>query len=100
VSLQIILSIIASECDAIELQRNLDKAQEWSIAQLLKLNLDKCKVMHIDNTLKISYTMETNTVPRSRLELSEVEFEKDFGMWTNSSLKSFLCSVTRLLPVL
>ena len=31
--------IIASKCDAIELQRKLDKAQEWSIAQLLKLNL-------------------------------------------------------------
>jgi len=26
-----IYSIIESECDAIELQRNLDKAQEWSI---------------------------------------------------------------------
>jgi len=33
-----ILSIITSECDATELQRNLDKTQEWSIAQFLKLN--------------------------------------------------------------
>jgi len=49
------------------------------IAQLLKLNLDKCKVMHIGNTLRTSYSMETNTSPGSRLELSEVEFEKDLG---------------------
>jgi len=85
-----IYSIIKSECDAIELQRNLDKTQEWSIAQLLKLNLEKCKVMHIGNTLKTSYTMENNTIYRSRLELSEVEFEKDLGVWINSSLKSSL----------
>ena len=34
--------------------------------------------------------METNTMPRARLELSDVEFEKDLGIWTNSSLKSSL----------
>jgi len=49
---------------------------------LIQANLDKCKVMHIGNTL--------NAVLRSRLELSEVEFEKDLGMWTNSSMKSSL----------
>jgi len=48
-STSIIYSIITSECDATELQRNLDKTQEWSTAQLLKLNLDKCKAMHIGN---------------------------------------------------
>ena len=68
----------------------MDNTQEWSIAQLLKLNLDKCKVMHIGNTLKASYTMEINTSSRSRLVLSEVEFEKDLGVWINSSLKSSL----------
>jgi len=62
--------IYSSECDATELQKNLDKTQEWSIAQLFKLNLDKCKVMHIGNTLRISYTIETNTSPRSCLELN------------------------------
>ena len=46
-----------------ELQRNLDKTQEWSIAQLLKLNLDKWKVMHIGNTLQTGYTMETDKIP-------------------------------------
>ena len=49
--------------------------------------------MHIGNTLKINYTIETNTVPRSR-------------MWTNSSLKfSLQCnkaaaSATRVLGML
>jgi len=52
--------------------------------------LDKCKVMHISNNLKTSCTLETNTTPRSRLKSSEVEFEKDLGMWINSSQKSSL----------
>jgi len=91
---------------AIELQRNLDKTQEWSVAQLLNLNLDKYKVMHIGNTLQTSCTMESNTISRSHIELSEVEFEKDLGLWTNSSLKSSLqcskaaASATRVLGLL
>ena len=85
-----IYSIITGECDAMALQRNLDKTQEWSIAQLLKLNLDKCKVMHIGNTRQTGYTMETDKISRSRLELSEVGCEKDLGLWTSSSLKSSL----------
>ena len=37
--------------------------------------------MHIGKTLHTSYTMETSTSPRSHIELSEVNFEKDLGIY-------------------
>ena len=37
--------------------------------------------MHIGKTLHTSYTMETSASPRSQVELSEVNFEKDLGIW-------------------
>ena len=78
-------SIIRSICDVVKLQKDLDNMQEWSRFWLL--NLKKCKVMHIGKTFSTNCTMETSTTPRSVLQLNEVDFEKDLGVWTTSSLK-------------
>jgi len=40
-----IYSIIRSICDVINLQRDLDKMQEWSRINLLNLNLEKCTLI-------------------------------------------------------
>ena len=39
-------------CNTMELQCDLDNMQEWCKTWLLKLNLEKCKVMHIGKSLK------------------------------------------------
>ena len=46
--------------------------------------------MHIGKTLNTSYKMEISTFPGSSIELSEVNFEKDLGIWTTSPLKPSL----------
>ena len=62
--------------------------------------------MYIGKTLHTSYTMETSASPRSQVELSKVNFEKDLGIWTTSSLKPSLhcdkaaASATRVLGML
>ena len=100
------IQVIKSVCDAIELQRDLNKTQDWFTVWLLNLNLEKCKVMHTGKTLDTSYTMETSTSPRSHIELSEVNFQKDLCIWSTSSLKSSLhcdkaaVSATRVLEML
>ena len=45
------------------------------------------QVMHIGKTLNARYKMEIFTSPGSFIELSEVNFEKDLGIWTTTSLK-------------
>jgi len=46
-----IYSIIETIEDILRLQQDLNNVQEWSTLSLLSLNIDKCKVMHIGNTL-------------------------------------------------
>ena len=46
--------------------------------------------MHIGKTPNASYKMGISTSPGSFNELSEVNFEKDLGIWTTSTLKPSL----------
>ena len=47
-----IYSIINNMCNTMELQCDLDNMQEWCRTWLLKLNLEKCKVMHIGKSIQ------------------------------------------------
>ena len=69
---------------------DLDGMQEWLRTWILNLNLEKCKVMHIGKTPNASYKMGISTSTGSFNELSEVNFEKDLGIWTTSTLKPSL----------
>lgn len=103
-----IYTIIESVCDTMNLQRDVDSMQEWSKTWLLNLNLEKCKVMHIGNTFKTSYTMQSSSslVTGSSAVLTEVDSEKDLGIWTTSTLKPSLhcdkaaASATKVLGML
>ena len=85
-----IYSIINSARDVEELQCDLNSMREWSRSWLLNLNLEKFKVMHIGKTPNASYSMEISSSPGSFRELSVVDFEKDLGVWTTSTLKPSL----------
>ena len=65
-------------CNTMELQCDLDNMQEWCRTWLLKLNLEKCKVMHISKSLNTTYKMEIS--PGSCIDLCEVNSEKDLGL--------------------
>ena len=82
-----IYSIINSVSNVEDLQCDLDNMQEWCETWLLNLNLDKCKVMHIGRTLNSTYKMD---ISNTRIDLCEVESEKDLGLWVTSSLKPSL----------
>ena len=93
-------------CNTMELQCDLDNMQEWCKTWLLKLNLKKCKVMHIGKSLNTTYKMEISGSPGSCIDLCEVNSEKDLGLWVTSSLKpSSQCdkaaaNATRILAML
>ena len=91
-----IYSIINNMCNTMELQCDLDNMQEWCKTWLLKLNLEKCKVMHIGKSLNTTYKMEIIGSPGSCIDLCEVNSEKDLGLWVTSSLNY---NVIRLLPM-
>ena len=80
-----------------ELQCDLDSMREWSRTWLLNLNLEKYKIMHIGKTPNASYSMEISSSPGPLRELSVVNFEKDLGVWTTSTLKPSLHCDIRLL---
>jgi len=42
--------IIRSPEDCLQLQRDIDVLVQWSKTWLLSFNVNKCKVLHIDNT--------------------------------------------------
>ena len=46
-----IYSVVKTLEDSHQLQTDLDNIQEWCQIWLLKLNLLKCKIMHVGNSL-------------------------------------------------
>ena len=66
------------------LQRDLDSLSRWSEKWLLRLNPEKCKVMHIRHSHKTSYTIRQDEKDWSLQETTE---EKDLGVITTANLK-------------
>jgi len=69
---------IKEEIDNIGLQQDLDSMDSWCHEWLLKLNPDKCKVMHIGHRMKTVYYVTEEGVTR---QLDETTDEKDLGIY-------------------
>ena len=71
--------------DCFDLQESLDSVKIWSDNWQLKLNLKKCKVLHLGRSQKYAdYTLLENGV---RNKVEESQGEKDIGVWINGDLK-------------
>ena len=82
-------TIIKDEEDCENLQNDLKKISEWSNDWLLRLNTEKCKVMHIctarkkDSFVPYQYKMGDND---NEHVLETVESEKDLGIHVTDTL--------------
>jgi hypothetical protein len=76
---------IRSPVDQKELQEDLDRLMSWTDKWLLKLNLEKCKVMHIG---KLPTTMYQLKGTNGLVELKESKVERDLGVQVTNDMKS------------
>ena len=84
-----VYSVINTLEDSHRLQADLDNIQEWCQIWLLKLNLLKCKIMHVGNSPVVrAYTLCDGS--GECVQLDEVDHEKDLGIWFTSDLKPSL----------
>ena len=79
--------------DAAALQADIDRLTDWSDTWLLRLNIEKCKVMHVhgrgQGTQKQSmhtYTM-LSVDDGARRQLVETVLERDLGVLVTPNLK-------------
>ena len=84
-----VYSVIKTIEDSHQLQADLDSIHEWCQVWLLKLNLSKCKIMHVGNSpIVTSYALSNGL--GQHVQLDEVDHEKDLGVWFTSDLKPSL----------
>ena len=57
---------------------------KWSTEWLLRFNIDKCHVMHIDRKSKAKYYLEKDN---KYWEVTESEVERDLGILISNDLK-------------
>ncbi len=68
---------IKNEMDVQILQNDIDKIVDWTRKWLMKLNDNKCKIMHIGKSnLKHLYSIESYN-SNSKSNLSETSLERD-----------------------
>ena len=84
-----VYSVIKTIEDSHQLQADLDSIHEWCQVWLLKLNLSKCKIMHVRNSLIVTLYALSNGLGQ-HVHLDEVDHEKDPGVWFTSDLKPSL----------
>ena len=75
---------IGYEQDALDLQEDLNRLQQWSDKWLLQFNTDKCKVMHIGHKYNTKYYLSERGKPT---ELQVTTVEKDLGVLISADLK-------------
>ena len=92
-----ILAKIRNETDVANLQEDLNRIVEWTDTWLMRLNYDKCKIMHYGkkNTKK-GYTMHDSKNNVS-YDLSKTDAERDLGVIVSADGKwhkhvSSICS--------
>ena len=74
--------------DNADMQNDIDKIVEWTNTWLMKLNIEKCKVMHIGKKNKQNnYTMKSyvNSEP---ISIKKTHVERDLGILISNNLKS------------
>ena len=52
----------------------------------MKLNISKCKYLHIGNSQLNTYTI-LDPLSATRVQLTNIDMEKDLGVWRSSDLK-------------
>ena len=84
-----IYSVIQSFDDHLRLQSDVDRLLQWSHTWLLRFNIAKCKLMWIGNSAPFTYSMldSSTNLP---FEITEVQEEKDLGIWCTEDLKPSL----------
>ncbi len=80
------------EADAIALQADIDRLGAWSEDWLLRLNIDKCKVMHVHGRghgakKKSSHVYSMAGANGERHVLAETLLERDLGVLVSPTLK-------------
>jgi len=82
-----ILSPINNPTDAERLQSDINSIVEWTNKWLMKLNIEKCKVMHFGkHNTKHMYTMDSYTT-NTPIPLETSEVERDLGIQLTTNLK-------------
>ena len=68
---------VKNKFEAQNLQANLNVASDWTHDWSLKLNIDKCKVLHLGkNNLLFTYNIQTL---EGQIELDSVDSERDMA---------------------
>ena len=69
------------------LQKDIDSVLEWTSTWLMRLNLDKCKVMHLGkNNPRTNYTMKSYD-SEELIQIEKTESERDLGIQISANLK-------------
>lgn len=74
------------------LQRGFDKSDSWAIINNIKLNKNKCQILHL-GWRNLGYTYSLGD---ERLESSLME--RDLGVLVEGQLKSIVCSGSQEYP--
>jgi hypothetical protein len=74
--------------DAARLQADIDRIVEWCDRWLMKLNVGKCKVMHIGFKNPRSMYYMKDIVSGQVHALEKTDLERDLGVYISSDLKS------------
>jgi hypothetical protein len=82
-----LIAEIKDEQDAINLQHDIDCIVKWTDTWLMRLNYDKCKVMHFGfRNPKYKYTMLDSNTEQS-IAISPSDSERDLGITITSDAK-------------
>ena len=73
-----IWNVIRSDADNHSLQEDLDSLSKWSDKWLMRLNSDKCKVMHVGHSPCAAYSL--NDEAGNRVTIKQINEEKDLGV--------------------
>ena len=73
--------LISDSEHASELQKDLDNIMDWTQRWLMKLNIGKCKVMHLGkNNTNVPYTLPNHDNTSSKHTLEVTKSERDLGI--------------------
>ena len=83
-----IIAVVRDIASAMSIQEDVDALTEWTVDWLLRLNVEKCKIMHSgsESELKIEYTIN-DLVSGHRVVLEESQCEKDLGIHITADLR-------------
>ena len=82
-----LLSAYSDPLDGISLQRSIDSVNDWTKDWLMRLNVGKCKVMHLGkNNVKTDFEIE-DFGTGERIMSDKTNSEKDQGVIIRADLK-------------